>query len=80
MIPDQLQYFLDDFWNFQNVHQIWTCGPRIYHQKTTKNIRKFMESSLKVLFLHIWTSCLVNFGKDGHRKMMKICLIKSAET
>ena len=39
MIPDGLQYFLDDFWNFQFCHQILTRAPRIYHKKTARNIR-----------------------------------------
>ena len=35
MIPGGFQYFLDDFWNFQNVHQIWTRAPCMHHQKIT---------------------------------------------
>ena len=33
MIPDRLQYFWEDFWNDHKGDQIWTIGPRIYHQK-----------------------------------------------
>ena len=55
MIPDILQYFLDDFWNFQNFQQIWTRGPRIYHQNGHKNIRKLWEHLGKILSFHIWT-------------------------
>ena len=51
MIPDGFQYCLDDFWNFQNVHQIWTRAPRIYDfcytKNTSKNIGKYMGTSLK---------------------------------
>ena len=28
MTPDGLQYLLDEFWNFQNVHQIWSAIPK----------------------------------------------------
>ena len=38
MIPDRLQYFLNDFWNFQKCKQIWTLGPCIYHQEKYGNI------------------------------------------
>ena len=73
MIPDGFQYFLDDFWNFQNVHQIWTLTPRIYHQNTKKYIRKFMGTSFKnIICAYLEFKKVVNFGKDGHRKMMKI--------
>ncbi len=39
MMPDRLQYFWDDFWNFQKIGQIWTLGPRVYHQ----NIEKYKK-------------------------------------
>ena len=39
MIPDRLQYFLDYFLNFETCVQIWTLGPRIYHQNTTQKER-----------------------------------------
>ena len=35
MIPDPLQC-LERFWNDQKRDQIWTLGPRIYHQNTSK--------------------------------------------
>ena len=41
MIPDEFPYFFDDFWNFQNLHQIWTRAPRIHHQNTSTNTRKY---------------------------------------
>ena len=40
---------LDDFWNFQNVHQIWPLTPRIYHQNASRNIRKY-AFILKICF------------------------------
>ena len=31
MIPDRLQYFLDDFWNFENLYFSLTFTPPFYH-------------------------------------------------
>ena len=57
MIPDRLQYFLDDSWNFQKINQIWTLGPRSYHKISSK-IQENMGSSWNILFpyLRIWNS------------------------
>ena len=67
MTPDQLQYFLDDFWNFQNVHQIWTHAPRIYRFYYTRILQKILESiwehPLKISSLRIWTSKKCQFWK-----------------
>ena len=52
MIPDLLQYFLDDFWNFQKSHQIWTRGPRIYHQNTPKNKGKYGNIFEHIMFVN----------------------------
>ena len=43
MISDRLQYFLNDFWNDPKCDQIWTVGPRIYHQNTSKNTRIYVD-------------------------------------
>ena len=48
MIPGGFQYFVDDFWNFQNVHQNLTLTPRIYHQNASKHIRTIMETFLEI--------------------------------
>ena len=40
MIPDRLQYFLDDFWNFENFVNIWTRNPPNYYQHALNNTRK----------------------------------------
>ena len=40
MFPGLLQYFVDAFWNFEIVHQIWTRRPCIYRQNISKNTRK----------------------------------------
>ena len=58
MIPDRLQYFLDDFWNDKKCDQIWTLGPRTYHQHTSKNTRTIWERPWQNLF-HIWWSGIV---------------------
>ena len=52
MIPDRLQYFLEHFGNDQKCDQIWTLGPRIYHQNISKN-KEHMGASLNELMLHI---------------------------
>ena len=44
------------FWNFQNVHQIWSFPPLIYHRNTSENTRTNPKSCLKNLifaFLNI---------------------------
>ena len=43
MIPDRLGYFLNDFWNSENLVKIWTLGVRIYYQNTSQNTRKVWE-------------------------------------
>ena len=43
MIPDGLQYSLDDFSNFENVDQIWTRIPPNYYKITSKNTRKIWK-------------------------------------
>ena len=44
MIPDGLQYFLDDFWNDQNVTKY---GPHTYH--ISKTYKKHTEPILKLI-------------------------------
>ena len=41
--PDLLQYFLDDFWNFEHVVKIWTRIPPNYYQNASKNTRQLWE-------------------------------------
>ena len=55
MIPDRLQYFWKHFWKDHKCDQIWTLGPRIYHQIILKCRREMMGTSLNILF-HIWES------------------------
>ena len=43
MIPDGLQYFLDDFWNLQKNHQIWTFTPLLYLEML-QTIQENMET------------------------------------
>ena len=42
-------------WNDQKCDQIWTLGPRMYHENTSK-IQENMGSSLNILSFHIWES------------------------
>ena len=48
-----LQYFLDDFWNFEHFVKIWTRGLPNYYQITSK-YKKNVESSLKnIIFIYL---------------------------
>ena len=84
MIPDGSQCFLDHFWNFQNVHQIWTRAPCIYGFYYNKILQKILESIWgypeKSYFYIYGLQKNDNFGKDGHRKMMMIRRIKSSKS
>ena len=51
-----MQYFFDDFWNFQNFVKIWTRNPPNYCQFTLKNTRKILEHPWKIWILEIWES------------------------
>ena len=45
------------------------------------HIRKYLESSLThIIFTYMDFQHFVNLGKDGHRKMMKLRLIKSVKS
>ena len=67
MIPDRLQHFLDDLWNFQHFPQIWTRAPCIYGVYYTKILQQYQkvygDILKKLLCLHIWTSKKSQFGK-----------------
>ena len=41
MIPDRLQYFLDDFWNFENFIKIWTVYLLTITKNASKNTRTY---------------------------------------
>ena len=45
-----LQYFLDHFWNFQNVHQIWTFSLLFLGRNASTNTRKYGN-----IFKHTFT-------------------------
>ena len=46
MIPEGFQYFLDDFWNFQFVHQVLTLTSPYLSLKDIKDMKKQMGTSL----------------------------------
>ena len=64
--------------------KIWTRGPRIYGFYYTKTPQTILESIWghpgKYYFYIYGLQKNVKFGKDGHRKMMKIRLIKSPKS
>ena len=53
-VPDIFPYFLDDFWNFQNVHQVWPLTLLSYHKNASRNTRNY-GIILKKYFSHIST-------------------------
>ena len=54
MIPDRFQYFLDDFWNFENVVKIWTRKPPNNYQQGFKNTRKYENIIEQYYFCKDW--------------------------
>ena len=66
MIPDILQSSLDDLWNFQSVHQVWTRGPCIYYRSTSNNKKKY-GGHLKHILFHISIFEIIAFPNSGHR-------------
>ena len=67
MIPDRLQYFFEDFWNFSsNFIVSRTFAHLFYHQGTSQNTTTIMGTSQKILFPHIstlWKSMCCQFRK-----------------
>ena len=70
MIPAGFQYFLDDVWNFQNVHQIWTVHLFLYVEllKKTKEygniLKTYYFSYLNILEIQNFP----NRYTTGHQK------------
>ena len=50
-----MEYFFDDFGNFQNFVKIWTRRPK-YYQKGVNEYKKEYGSILKNMIFHIWES------------------------
>ena len=53
MLPDRLQYFFNDFWNFENFVKNWTRSAPNYYQNATKDTRKIWEHPGNILFVSI---------------------------
>ena len=79
MIPDGLQYFLDNFWIFKialnldhHNGQFWTRTPCIYGFYYTRILQNILESIWghlqKILFVLIWISCLSILEQAGTEK------------
>ena len=58
MIPDRLQYFLDDCWNFQNFVKIWTRIPPNYYKNALNHTRN-LEPAGNIIFAIIGLTKLV---------------------
>ena len=69
-----MQYFLDDFWNFQKIYQIWTLGPRIYHQHTSKDTEKLWKHPWKYDF-RIWESEILSMLEGLCATIIDCCWI-----
>ena len=54
MIPDRFQYFLDDFWNFDNLVEFWTRRPASYIQNAFRKYKTIMGTSWKhIIFVNL---------------------------
>ena len=58
MIPDRLQYCLDDFWNFEKCDQLLTLGPRIY-QRNLQRMQEIYGSILENIFVNMGLNIFV---------------------
>ena len=65
MIPDRLQYILDDFWNFEKFVKIWTRRPPTYYQNAPKHTRKLWE--------HPGKDYLCKYGTQKIAKLLRCC-------
>ena len=62
--PDLLQYFLDDFGNFENYVKIWTRRPPHYYQNASTNTNKNYGIILEKICLSTWDSKNRNSSKN----------------
>ena len=53
MVPDRLQYLLDDFWNFKNLVKILTRGPPNYDQNALKIQETIWEHLGNIIFVNL---------------------------
>ena len=51
-----MQYFLDDFWNFQNFVKIWTRWPPNYYQNALNESRQNWNDLWNMFSFYIWES------------------------
>ena len=78
MIPDRLQYFLDDFWNFEKVVKIWTRRLTNYYKMIFKNARN-VESSLEILIFVSENMKISNFRKSCLHNIKIVFLVRARE-
>ena len=53
MIHDRLQYFLDDFWNFEHFVKIWTRRPSNYYQNASTSTQKYGDIKEHIIFVNL---------------------------
>ena len=53
MIPDRLQFFLNDFWNFEKLVKICARGPPNYYQNAFNNARNMGTSWKHIIFVNL---------------------------
>ena len=51
--PDLLQYFLNDFGNFESFVKIWTRGPPNYYQNASANTRNYGSILENIMFVNL---------------------------
>ena len=56
MVPDRLQYFLDDYWNFDNFVKILTRRPPNYYPNAFTNARKYGNILDNITFVNMGTT------------------------
>ena len=55
MIPDRLDHFPDDLWNFPNCRFLPVLTPCMHHQNALK-IQEMWKRLWQILIFHIWES------------------------
>ena len=54
-----MQYFLDDFGNFENLVKIWTRRPPNYYQNASTNTKKCGDILEHIIFVNLGTNKFV---------------------
>ena len=58
-----MQYFLDDFGNFENFVKIWTHRPPNYYKNASKNTRKYGITLGNIIYVNMGLNKMNIFDK-----------------